>query len=61
MEEISGFVPTLHGALVIFVVGWILAALIGRASRAAVNRTGFSKRLAEWFGKPVAAEALELE
>ena len=61
MEQISSFVPTLLGALVVLVVGWVLAALIGRAVRAAVSRTGISKRLAEWFGKPEASEALELE
>ncbi len=61
MEQISGFVPTLLGALVVLVVGWVLAALIGRAVRAALSRTGFSKKLAEWFGKPEASEAMALE
>ncbi len=58
MEQISGFVPTLLGALVVLAVGWILAALIGRAVRAALSRIGISKRLAEWSGS---SEGLGLE
>ncbi|MBD24268.1 MAG: hypothetical protein CMG46_04605 [Candidatus Marinimicrobia bacterium] len=61
MEQISGFVPTLLGALVLLVVGWVLAALVARAVRAAISRTGISGKLAEWFGQPKGSEALELE
>ena len=61
MEQISGFVPTMIGALAVLVVGWVLAAFIGRAARAAVTRTGASKQICQWFGKPEGSEALELE
>ena len=52
MEQISGFGPPFLGALVLLVVGWVLAALVARAVRAALRRTGISGKLAEWFGQP---------
>ena len=40
--------PTLLGALAILVVGWIGALLLAMVVRAAMRRTGFDRKLAQW-------------
>lgn len=67
MEEVketlgllSGYVPSLLGALLLLVVGWILAAFLARGARAAVRHTKVGDRVAGWIvGEKIDAAAIE--
>ena len=53
-EMLSGFVPSLLGAIGILVVGWIVAVTVRSVIRGTLKRTRFDERVAEWTtGKPV--------
>lgn len=47
-ESLIPYVPRLLGALAILIVGWLGAILIAAVVRAALRRTGFDRKLAEW-------------
>ena len=57
---IGGFLPTLLGALVILIVGWLVALAAAAVVRAILHRTTVENRAVEWmFGKratPIAVE-----
>src|SRR5215208_5561701 len=48
-EQLGDFLPRLGGALVLLIIGLLIAALLGRLIRAALNRIGLD-RLAERLG-----------
>jgi len=48
-QFIGPYLPTLVGAIVILVVGWLGALLVSAIVRAAMRRSGFDRRLATWF------------
>ena len=48
-ETISAYVPTLLGALVILVLGWLVARIIAACVSAALRRTDLDNRLASWL------------
>jgi hypothetical protein len=48
-ETISAYVPTLLGALVILVLGWLVARIIAALVSGALRRTDLDNRLANWL------------
>lgn len=46
---IGAYVPSLLGALLLLIVGWILAAFLARGARAAVGHGKTGDRIAKWF------------
>ncbi len=48
-QFVGPYLPTLVGAIVILVVGWLGALLVSAIVGAAVRKTGFDQRLAKWF------------
>jgi hypothetical protein len=57
---LSGYLPSLIGALLLLVVGWILAAFLARGARAALRHTKIADRIAGWIvGEDVQAAAIE--
>ena len=53
-DMLSGFVPSLLGAIGILVIGWIVAVTVRSVVRGTLRRTRFDERVAEWTtGKPV--------
>jgi hypothetical protein len=58
-ETLSAYMPSLLGALVILVVGWILARIIAACVSGALRRTNLDNRLASLVvGKPVPIERI---
>jgi len=47
---VGGYVPSLVGALLILLLGWIVALIIRAVVRAALRRTKLDDRIARWFG-----------
>ena len=57
---LADFLPNLIGALVILVMGWVLAAVIARAVRGGVGRLRKSPKVASWlFGEEADAQIVE--
>jgi len=57
---LSGYVPSLLGALLLLVVGWILAAFLARGAKAALRHTKIGDRIAGWIvGGEVDANSIE--
>lgn len=48
-QLIVPYLPKLIGALAILIVGWLGAVLVACIVRAALRRTAFDRKLAEWF------------
>lgn len=48
--SVGDFLPHLVGALMLLILGWIAAAIIASAARAAVRRTRLGQRFAAWHG-----------
>ena len=48
LGEMGVYVPRLLGALVILILGWLVAYLISRLVRAALRRTTIDNRIASW-------------
>jgi hypothetical protein len=61
MNTFGPYVVSIVGALILLVVGWLIAALLARATRAALKRTTLSTRLSNWVsGKPEDSAVVEL-
>jgi len=59
-QYLGPYVPTLAGALAILIFGWLGALLVAGIVRAAMRRTGFDRRLANWFsGEETEAPKIE--
>lgn len=57
---VGGYVPSLLGALLLLVVGWILAAFLARAARAGIHHTKLGTRASGWIaGQEVDQAVLE--
>ena len=46
---LAPFLPRLLGAVAILVIGWLGALLVASIIRSALRRTGFDRKLAEWY------------
>lgn len=51
LETIGGMTGNLIIALIILIVGWIVALIGGAVTRGAFKRTGLSQRLSAWLGE----------
>jgi hypothetical protein len=58
VDIVGAFLPSLLGAVAILVVGWIGALVARSLVRAALHRTTFDNRIAQWVGggRPVSVE-----
>lgn len=59
--NIGQFLPNLLGAIVILVLGWLLAVLIAWAVRKLLNRTSIDNRITAWVTGRPDAESLPVE
>lgn len=59
--NIGRFLPNLLGAIVILVLGWLLAVLIAWAVRKLLNRTSIDNRITAWVTGRPDAESLPVE
>ena len=55
---VGSYVPSLLGALLLLVVGWIVAAFAARGARAAVRHTKLGARATDWVAGRVVDEAI---
>jgi hypothetical protein len=53
LDRVGLAIPALLGALVVLIIGWILAGIAGRATAAAIRRTGADRMFAEHGGEQV--------
>jgi hypothetical protein len=53
LDRIGLAIPAFVGALLVLIIGWILASIAGRATAAAVRRTGADRMFAEHGGDQV--------
>lgn len=60
-EAVGQFSPSLLGALLILVLGWILALVVAAAVRAALRRTTFDNRVAQWIAGDKSGSAMPVE
>jgi len=60
-QLVGGYIPNLIAALVILVVGWLVALIISAIVRGALRRTTLDNRLARWVVGEEAAKAIEVE
>ena len=60
-QLVGGYIPNLIAALVILVVGWLVALIISAVVRGALRRTTLDNRLARWIFGEEAAKAVEVE
>jgi hypothetical protein len=58
---VSGYVPNLLGALVILVVGWVVALIVSVIVRGVLRRTTVDNRLSRWIAGEEAAKAIPVE
>ncbi|XWK85744.1 MAG: mechanosensitive ion channel [Phormidium sp.] len=60
-SNIGQFLPNLLGAIVILVLGWLLAVIIAWAVKKLLNRTSIDNRIAAWVTGRPDAESLPVE
>jgi hypothetical protein len=53
LDRIGLAIPAMLGALVVLIIGWIIAGIAGRATAAAVRRTGADRIFAEHGGEQI--------
>ncbi|CAN5491022.1 hypothetical protein BH20CHL7_BH20CHL7_05730 [soil metagenome] len=53
LDRIGSAIPAMLGALIVLIIGWILAGIAGRVTAAAVRRTGVDRMFAEHGGDQV--------
>lgn len=60
-SNIGNFLPNLLGAIVILVVGWLLAVIVAWAVKQLLNRTSIDNRITAWVTGRPDAESLPVE
>lgn len=61
ITAVGDFLPNLVGALILLIIGWIVAAAVSRAARAGVKRTRLGQRYAAWHGGGETVDAAAFE
>jgi hypothetical protein len=61
VQLVLSYVPTLVGALLLLLVGWLIALAVSGVVRRALRRTTLDNRLAGWIAGEEAAEGIEVE
>lgn len=61
MQNLSSFVPNLIAAILILIVGWIVALIAKSITKGLLNRTRIDNQIAEWFAGGQGAEAPPIE
>ena len=49
-QTVGSFLPNLVAALIILIVGWLVALLVAAIVRGLLNRTTLDNRIASWAG-----------
>ncbi|HNU72931.1 MAG TPA: mechanosensitive ion channel, partial [Thermodesulfobacteriota bacterium] len=52
ISQIDQTIPNLLGAILVLLIGLVIALVLGVVSKEALRKTGFSNRLCHWLGKP---------
>ncbi len=60
-QLVGAYIPKLLGALLILIVGWLVALLAAAGVQGGLRRTGMSTRLASWSVGEEATKAVEME
>jgi len=60
-KSVAGYIPNLIGALVILVVGWIIALIVSAIVRGLLRRTELDNKLANWITGREGEEAPDVE
>jgi len=60
-QLVGGYVPNLIAALVILVVGWLVALILSAIVRGALRRTTLDNRLARWIMGGEAVTTIDVE
>ena len=48
-QSVGAYVPSLIGALIILIIGWIVALIAAGLVRGVLRRTRLDRKLANWF------------
>ena len=49
-QTVGGFLPSLIGAILVLILGWLVALIVSAAVRAILNRTKFDNRIVAAMG-----------
>ena len=60
-ELVGGYIPSAVAAVLILIVGWLIALVAAAITRGALNKTGLSVRLGRWFVSEPGQEAPHVE
>lgn len=58
---VAPYIPRVASALAIFIVGWIIAKIVGALVRGALRRTSLDNKLASWFGGAGGSKSIDVE
>ncbi len=61
LESFRTYAPSIIGAIVILIVGWIAAKIIASVVRRGLGRTRIGQRITRWLGGEDAAKAIQVE
>lgn len=61
LQVVSGVIPPLLGAVVILVIGWLLARAAAAFVRGGLRRTTLDRRVARWIGEVEPSSPVEME
>jgi len=61
LKSLGEYAPNIVGAVVILVVGWILALLVAAAVRMLLKRTGLDNKAARWVAGEEGAKTIDVE
>lgn len=59
-ELVANYLPSIAAALVVLVLGWILALVVAAVVRASMHKLSLDKKLAGWLSPDFSGEPLEL-
>ena len=61
LQSFRTYAPSIVGAIVILIVGWIVAKIIASVVRRGLGRTRIGQRITGWLGGEDAAKAIQIE
>jgi len=61
LESVKTYAPSIIGAIVILIIGWIVAKIIASAVRRGLGRTKIGQKITGWLGGDDATKAIQVE
>ena len=61
LQSFRTYAPSIVGAIVILIVGWIVAKIIASVVRRGLGRTRIGQRITRWLGGEDSAKAIQIE